>query len=162
MDEILTFEQAFVRVMDKEFGCTEGRSKTILKFINDEMMEFNKLENRLLRGIKRILEEGNIFNEMGGLGDINFTVYFKNKMSHRGIVPSRFFKASKLSDEKIKKILSNWEDIMFDLCPKCNNKSAVIEVEHQKRDNNKFYKDIYELNYCERCNRAFVKELRKI
>jgi len=162
MDEFLTFEQAFVKVMDKEFGCTVGRSKAILQFVNDELLHFNKLENRLLRGITKVLEEGNIFNEMGGLGNTDFAIYFKNQMQQRGVVPSRFFKQSKLSDEKVKRLLSNWENLMFDQCPKCNNKSAVMEVEHQRKDKNKIYRDVYELSYCERCSRIFVRDMRKV
>ena len=161
MKEALTFERAFGVVMERELGCTIERSKAILDLVNKEMVEFNKMESRLMRSIKAALEKGIVFNEHGGIisgaGEENFFVYFLNPSGVKGIVPSRFFKETTVSEDKMRRMLVNCEDVKFELCSKCQKKAPVIEA-HYYYDNTK---EIYTLIYCERCNRIFVDSLKK-
>jgi len=120
------------------------------------------VENKLLRGIKTVLRDGFIYNEMGGLGDAVFTMFFRNASDRRGVVPSRYYKSTNIPSEKVKKLLTNWEDLMLEECPKCGVKSPVVEIEHRQQEANRFYKDIYSLVYCEKCDRVFLKDLRQI
>lgn len=160
MKESLDFESAFMTVMDREFGCTPERSKNVLKMVNREMVEFNKLESRLIRSIKNVLDKGLVIDEHGGLitgdGSEYFVVYFLNPSGIRGVVPNRFFKASSVDDNKLRKILVSWEDIKFEQCKKCNKRIPALEVhyEHEQK------KEIYNLLYCERCSKVFVNEMK--
>jgi len=156
MKEHMNFEQAFLVVMDRELGCTIERSKTILKMVNQEIVDYNRTENKLLRRIKLIMDKGIVADKDGGFvsgdGEESFVVYFLNPSGDKGVVPNRFFKKSAIPEQDIRRLLTNWEDITLESCPKCENKVPVVEVHYSDMD--VLYK--YVVVYCERCDRVFV------
>ena len=155
-EEALTFDMAFARVMEREMGCTPERSVAILKSVRQEIIDFYRLESRILRGIKLVLNNAKVYDDHGGIGNDSFVMYFKGSESHRrGVVPARYFKATDLSDSQIRHLLVSWADLWLEPCAKCNTHSPVIDVESNASDSD--YK--CELIFCEKCDKVFVKDM---
>ena len=158
----ITFAQAFAEIMSKEFGCTADRSNAVLDMVNHRVIEGNKIESKILRGIKTVLDSGIVYNEMGGFGDSEFSVYFKNEAGRRGFAPSRYVKGGNISDGKLREITCNYGILLVGKCNKCDKVAVNLDVELRVNEGGKVKKDIYDLVYCESCGKIFVKEYKRI
>ena len=49
-----------------------------------------------------------------------------------------------------------------DKCPKCNFDAVLVDLEYQKKEQNRFYKEVYDMKYCERCDKVFINKVDKI
>ena len=160
MEDTLSYSKAFYEVMMDEFGFSNEQAEHILSLVNKKMMEYNKLENKLLRNIEKCLKDGFVFDAFGGFGNSEISLYFKDHKDKKGYVPTRFFKNGNLSDKVMTSLMCNWGILLVEKCLKCNRLAVNIEIEELLEDKNS--KNVYDLVYCESCKRVFIKNNRMV